>query len=87
MGHMDLDLYKNIIDQIEGKVEAVTLASRGEPTLHPKLPEMLDYLSNKFLEVKLNTNATRLNEKLIRKNWVGISVAVVSILLIMSVNG
>jgi len=26
------------------------------------------------------------NEKLIRKNWVGISVAVVSILLIMSVN-
>ena len=32
-----------------------------------KLPEMLEYLSGKFLEVKLNTNATRLNEKLIRK--------------------
>ena len=47
--------------------KAITLASRGEPTLHPKLPEMLEYASGKFLEVKLNTNATRLDEKVIRK--------------------
>ena len=28
---MKVDLFKNIIDQIENKVEFVTLASRGEP--------------------------------------------------------
>jgi organic radical activating enzyme len=68
MGTMSMDFFKKIIDDCYANgTKAITLASRGEPTLHPKLPEMLDYVSNKFLEVKLNTNATRLNEKLIRK--------------------
>lgn len=68
MGIMDINFYKKIIDDCYNNgTKAITLASRGEPTLHPKLPEMLEYASNKFLEVKLNTNATRLNEKLIRK--------------------
>ena len=34
MGHMSMDLYKKVIDEIEGNIEAVTLASRGEPTLN-----------------------------------------------------
>tara|TARA_B110000238_G_scaffold196275_1_gene236757 strand:- start:213 stop:1337 length:1125 start_codon:yes stop_codon:yes gene_type:complete len=68
MGTMKMDFFKEIIDDCyESGTKAITLASRGEPTLHPKLPEMLDYVSNKFLEVKLNTNATKLSEKLIRK--------------------
>ena len=68
MGTMTMDFFKEIIDDCYANgTKAITLASRGEPTLHPKLSEMLDYVSNKFLEVKLNTNATRLNEKLIRK--------------------
>lgn len=68
MGTMDIDFFKKIIDDcFFNGTKAITLASRGEPTLHPKLPEMLDYVSGKFLEVKLNTNATRLNENLIRK--------------------
>jgi len=68
MGTMDINFFKKIIDECyTGGTKAITLASRGEPTLHPKLPEMLDYVSNKFLEVKLNTNATKLSEKLIRK--------------------
>ena len=46
MGMMDIDLFKNIIDQaVEGGTKAITLASRGEPTLHPKLGEMLEYCS------------------------------------------
>tara|TARA_B100000787_G_scaffold153887_1_gene128363 strand:- start:272 stop:1456 length:1185 start_codon:yes stop_codon:yes gene_type:complete len=64
MGHMDINLFKKIIDELEGKIEAVTLASRGEPTLHQKLPEMLKHLNGKFLGLKLNTNASLLNEKL-----------------------
>jgi len=68
MGQMQLDLFKKIIDQaFEGGTKAITLASRGEPTLHPELGEMLEYCTGKFFELKLNTNATRLNEKLIHK--------------------
>ena len=47
--------------------KAITLGSRGEPTLHPMLPEMLDYMSKKFIETKLITNATRLTEELSHK--------------------
>jgi radical SAM protein with 4Fe4S-binding SPASM domain len=62
MGYMTLELYKNIIDQIEGKVEAVTLASRGEPLLNKDIIKMIEYTSNKFLGFKLNTNASLLTE-------------------------
>ena len=65
MSNMSLDLYKKIIDQIQGNVEAVTLASRGEPTLNRDFSKMLDYSNNKFLAFKINTNASMLNEKLI----------------------
>jgi len=64
-GIMDLSLFKRVVDECEKNgAKAITLASRGEPTLHPKLPEMLDYLKDKFLEIKLNTNGTRLNDEL-----------------------
>lgn len=68
MGKMDLELFKKIIDEAHSNgTKAITLASRGEPTLHPQLGEMLEYCSGKFFELKINTNATRLNEKLIHK--------------------
>ena len=44
MGVMSLDLFKNLIDQLEGNVEGVTLASRGEPTVNKKLPDFLKYM-------------------------------------------
>ena len=68
MGNMDLKLFYKIIDEaIAGGTKALTLASRGEPTLHPQLGDMLDYCKDKFFELKINTNATRLNEKLIHR--------------------
>jgi radical SAM protein with 4Fe4S-binding SPASM domain len=68
MGKMDLSLFKKIIDEAhDGGTQAVTLTCRGEPTLHPQIGEMLEYCSGKFIELKMNTNATRLNEKLIHK--------------------
>lgn len=64
-GIMEMDLFKRVVDECEKNgTQAITLASRGEPTLHPNLPEMLNYLKGKFLEVKLNTNGTRLPESL-----------------------
>lgn len=63
MGMMDPDLFRRVIDEAEGRCEAVTLASRGEPLLHPELPELLAYAAGKFLALKLNTNASRLTER------------------------
>ena len=63
MGKMDINLFKNIIDQINGNIEFISLASRGEPLANPDIPEMLKYCSNKFLNLKINTNASLLDEK------------------------
>ena len=65
MGTMTFDLFKQIIDQIEGEIGFITMASRGEPLLAKDLPKMLDYINGKFLTVKINTNASMLNEKII----------------------
>ena len=65
MGFMDINLFYRVIDECsENGTEAITLASRGEPTLHPKFCEMLHYAKGKFLELKINTNGTRLTEKI-----------------------
>lgn len=68
MGSMDFEMFKKIIDDAQNiGIQALTLTGRGEPTLHPKLGEMLEYCKGKFFELKMNTNATRLNETLIHK--------------------
>ena len=67
MGTMKFELFKNIVDQAnELGVGAITIASRGEPTLHKDLGEMLSYIKDKenIFETKLNTNGTKLTEKL-----------------------
>jgi len=65
MGTMKFDFFKKIIDEaVEGGTKAITLASRGEPTLNKNLGKMLEYSKDKFFEVKLNTNATLLTEEL-----------------------
>ena len=67
MGLMPWMLFTSVVDQAaEHGCQAITLASRGEPTLHKQFGEMLHYIHRKrFLDTKINTNATRLNEKLI----------------------
>ena len=67
MGFMDIKLFKQVIDQIEGSVPYITFASRGEPTLHPKFEEILDYCKDKFKDIKINTNASTLNKRKINK--------------------
>lgn len=64
MGSMSMNLFTDIVDQLEGNVEGITLASRGEPTLNRNLHEMLRYLSGKFIAIKINTNAQLLSEEL-----------------------
>ncbi len=69
MGNMPWDLFTKAVDEAsENHCPAITLASRGEPTLHPQLGEMLLYIASKgVLDLKLNTNATLLNDELSHK--------------------
>lgn len=65
MGTMSVETFKKVVDEaVAGGTKAITMASRGEPLMHKKLPEMLEYAKGKFLEIKLNTNGTRLTEQL-----------------------
>ena len=67
MGVIDFDFFKKIIDQAD-KLEtgAITIASRGEPTMHKQYIEMLEYINQKenIFEIKTNTNGTYLTEKI-----------------------
>lgn len=63
MGFMPLDTFRRAIDQAEGNIEFLSLASRGEPLLCPDIEPMLAYTRGKFLNLKMNTNASLLDEK------------------------
>ena len=68
-GYMKMDLFSRIID--EGAQEglcSIKLSFRGEPTLHPHLPEMVATAKKKgILDVYFNTNGTMLTETLIHR--------------------
>ncbi len=67
MGVIDLDFFKKVVDEAdELGVGAITIASRGEPTMHKKFSKMLEYINQKqnIFEVKSNTNATFLTEEI-----------------------
>ncbi len=79
IGYMDMSLFNKVVDEIsKNNCKAVTLASRGEPTLHKQFDIMLDKLHEKnIFDVKINTNATMLTDKLIHsilKNKVAVVV-------------
>ena len=63
MGTMNFDLFKRIIDQAEGNIEFLSLASRGEPLICKDIVRMFNYTQNKFLNLKVNTNASLLTEE------------------------
>lgn len=62
MGQMSFELFRQIVDQAQGNVEFISLASRGEPLLCKDIIPMLSYTQGKFLNLKLNTNASLLDE-------------------------
>lgn len=67
MGVMNFGLFKKVIDEADNLgVGAVTLASRGEPTMHKQFIDMLEYIETKknIFEVKINTNGTFLTDKI-----------------------
>lgn len=78
---MDFGLFKKIIDEIGGKVPALRLSLRGEPTLHPKFIECVRYAKAKGIkEVSFLTNGSKLTGEFFTEvmkagaDWITISV-------------
>jgi len=61
-GYMDFNLVKKILDQVaDYGLCAFNFAGLGEPTLYPKLFEVIKYAKEKgVLDVNMHTNGTRL---------------------------
>jgi radical SAM protein with 4Fe4S-binding SPASM domain len=66
LGYMDFELFKKIIDECDNRVDFIYLHFFGEPLLHPRIIDFIDYSAGKGMTVALSTNATVLNEKLSR---------------------
>jgi radical SAM protein with 4Fe4S-binding SPASM domain len=67
MGVMKWELFTKVVDEADKiGVGAITLASRGEPLMHPKISEMLEYISKKdnIFELKINSNGSFITEKI-----------------------
>lgn len=62
---IDEALFRRIVDEAAAMgVPSLKLNWRGEPLLHPKLPDFVDYAKRKgILETIINTNATTLDER------------------------
>ncbi len=68
-GYMEMKLFKKIIDEgSKNGLKSIKLNWRGEPLLHPKIPEMIKYAKDKgIIEVMFNTNGQLLNPELSEK--------------------
>jgi len=62
MGKMSLELFHAVVDQAVGNIEFISLASRGEPLACKDIEKMLAYTPGKFLNLKMNTNASLMDE-------------------------
>lgn len=78
---MDIELFTKIVDEIAGKVLAVRLSLRGEPTLHPDFISCIRYCKSKGIkEVSFLTNSSKLSEEYFIQiaeagaDWITISI-------------
>ncbi len=66
-GYIEFDLFTKIIDEMRGIVKTVVLHIWGEPLMHPKIFEMIDYCAKNGLGTEMSTNATLLGEAFTNK--------------------
>ncbi|MEN6318289.1 MAG: radical SAM protein [Syntrophaceae bacterium] len=65
-GFMDFELYKKIIDE-NSNVEFINLFLWGEPLLHPRIIDMIQYAKEKSIEVTFYSNGTLLDQEMSRR--------------------
>ncbi len=66
-GSMDFEVFKKVIDEIKHLSSRITLNQQGEPLLHKKILEMVEYAKDSGLSVSLLTNATKLTQNIADK--------------------
>lgn len=78
---MSYGLYRRIIDEIGGRVPAIRLSLRGEPTLHPRFLDCIAYAKkNGIGEVSALTNGSTLTKNFFKQvmdagmDWLTISI-------------
>lgn len=64
-GDMEWRSYTRLIDTLAPYLFHVRLHNLGEPTLHPKLPQMVRYAHRKGIYTNFHTNGQRLDEHLV----------------------
>lgn len=77
---MDFDFYCRLIDDcVRLDVERVSIGGEGEPALHPRFMDMLQYAKDKDLEGMAITNGSRLTrqsvERLVDMKWDELNVS------------
>ena len=82
-GYMEMSLVKKILDEISQKkiIPVINLHLMGEPTLHPKLDEILAYAKSKNIKVALTTNGSTMVKKRVPKLLDNISGTIVASLM------
>ena len=57
LGHMDMDTWKNIVDNAKGIDEIIFNGSYGDPIMNPNLPFALEYARKKLkCKIMIHTN-------------------------------
>jgi len=60
------DAFKKVIDEsMKYGLEYINFAATGEATIHPDFPKMVDYAESKGLKMRLVTNLTIVNDKIL----------------------
>jgi MoaA/NifB/PqqE/SkfB family radical SAM enzyme len=75
---MSWETFISIVDRIDTKSN-VTLQGEGEPTLHPKFWDMVDYVSKKGHVIHTTLNGTQLDTELIPKYFKQINISIDSL--------
>ncbi len=58
---MDWELFQKIVDQAPKGVESITIGGQGEPLLHPRLGDMVEYVAKRGMRAIMYTNGTLLS--------------------------
>lgn len=66
IGFMDFELFKKIIDQARWN-EEIWLHHFGDPLLHPKIIDMINYAAGKGIKPKISVNPNLLNKAMSNK--------------------
>lgn len=67
LGFMSINLYKKIINELNGFSESIGLHHFGESLLHPKLDEMIKYAKKSGVKTFVSVNASVIKLKMAKK--------------------